>query len=186
MPASKFYLSLRLFAQILPLQLPALKSCGRRLASLDRVSLSEARSAVGDASPSPKVHCWHQLTRCATAMAETDQKFEANAETLRPSCQLNFIFLEIPFEYKLFFWIADSYFVRYSLSDLNNVKFTSARWTIFTFFLFPDIRTYLYPIYPMVYLSYVDPSFPKIKSNHAKIVLIHNLTNFSSHISLKK
>ena len=128
MPASKFYLSLRLFAQILPLQLPALKSCGRRLASLDRVSLSEARSAVGDASPSPKVHCWHQLTRCATAMAETDQKFEANAETLRPSCQLNFIFLEIPFEYKLFFWIADSYFVRYSLPDLNHIKFTVALW----------------------------------------------------------
>ena len=53
------------------------------------------------------------------------------------------------------------------------------------FFLFPDIRTYLYPIYTMVYLSYVDPSFPKIKSNRAKIVLIHNLNNFSSHISLK-
>ena len=43
--ASKFYVSPRLFAQILPLQLPALKSCGRRLAAVDRISLSEARSA---------------------------------------------------------------------------------------------------------------------------------------------
>ena len=45
MMASKFYVSPRLFAQILPLQLPALKSCGRRLAAVDRISLSEARSA---------------------------------------------------------------------------------------------------------------------------------------------
>ena len=42
--ASKFYVSPRLFAQILPLQLPALKSCGRRLAAVDRISLSETRS----------------------------------------------------------------------------------------------------------------------------------------------
>ena len=56
MMASKFYVSPKLFAQILPLQLPALKSCGRRLTSLMGNLLSEARgdfSAVGDSSPSP-------------------------------------------------------------------------------------------------------------------------------------